>query len=153
MISFNPNIKNIGVSGAIAKAAGVAGIGIIGYDAHHAAVEEAREVEKGEKADTLALHFMEDMKADSPSVVKAAIKKHVFLCHLDENFTDFFANIKGYCAGFTKMVTSNTIPLALSAGALFIKNKALSKASAIGLAAYSSIFLLQTAFGIGKSKE
>jgi len=151
MINFS-NIKNMGVSGVLAKGAGAAGVTMVGYDAHHAAKEEAAEFEKEEKADTLSLHLMNNMKADSPSVVKAAVKKQIFLCHLDESFTDFFANIKGYCTGFFKMAFGNTIPLALSLGALLTKGK-LSKTFGLGLAAYGGVFLLQHGFGIGKSEE
>lgn len=146
-------VKSFKLSNYIAKGVGVAGLGLIAYDAHKAGQMEASRHEKNEKATSLSEHFMEDMKLDSPSTVKSNLKKRVFQYHMDENFTGFFASAKGYLNGFSSMLVNDIIPLGLAAGTVLMPKGILSKTFGAGLLAYGGIFLLQDVFGIGKPKQ
>lgn len=149
-----------GVLNFLTKSVGVAGLGLIAYDAHHAGKIYAPMYEKNHKAEQLSERYLDDMKLDSPSVVKEAAKKRIFNFFVDENISSFFTTIAGYCKGFGSMLVNHVIPFGLAIGTLClggIKGKgfggALSKFCGAGLLAYGSIFLLQEIFGIGKSKS
>lgn len=139
----------ISASGILAKTVGVIGLGLIGYDAHCAGKMTAKQHVKNTKAESLAEHYMDDLKLESPSVIKGAVKEKLFHYHVDENFSGFFHAIAGYFKGFGSMLVSNVIPLGLVAGTLLTKGLP-SKLFGAGLAAYGGIFLLQEIFGIGK---
>lgn len=147
-----PVVKNLTVTGVLAKAAGVAGLGMVAYDAHTSGQIEAPRSQKSLKADNLTEHYLNDMKLESPSKVQSEMKKRIFNFYADENISSFFSNIGGYVKGLSTSVVQNVIPLGLSVGAIFTKGL-LSKGFGIGLAAYGGIFLLQEAFGIGKSHK
>lgn len=146
-------VKSFKLSNYLAKGVGYAGLGLVAYDAHKAGVMEASKFEKNHKAESLSHHFMEDMKLDSPSTVKSAIKKRLFHYHMDENLSGFFTSIKGYFKGLSSMLVDGIVPLSLAAGTVLMPKGFLSKTFGVGLLAYGGIFLLQEAFGIGKAKE
>ena len=147
-----PNIKNIKISEVLAKTAGYGSLGLLAYDSHVAGTIEGPRTEKNFKAENLSDQYLNNMKLDSPSIVKSEVKKGIFRFMADETLSSFFTNIGGYVSGFSKMLVSNVIPLGLSIGAVCTKG-AVSKGFGIGLAAYGGIFLLQEAFGIGKSHK
>jgi hypothetical protein len=140
------NIGNI-----LTKVTGGVGLGLILIDSHNAGKISASQTEKNHKATSISERYLDDMKLDSPSVVKQHVKKGLFNYFVDENLTGFFTSIGGYVNGFSKMMVGNVIPLALSAGT-FAGKGLFSKACGIGLLAYGGIFLAQEIFGIGKSK-
>lgn len=141
------------VTGFLARAAGYGTLALIAYDSHTAGRVKATKNEKDEKSDYLAKHYLEEQKLDSPSIVRSAVKKKIFHYNVDENLTGFFSNIGGYFNGFTSMLVNNVVPLGLAAGAAFGPKGFLSKTFGVGLLAYGAIYLLQEAFGIGKSHE
>lgn len=139
------------IGNVLTKVAGGIGLGLILVDSHHAGKISAHQTEKNHKAHSMSERYLDDMKLDSPSVVKQHVKKGLFNFFMDENLTGFFTSIGGYFNGFTKMMVGNVIPLALSAGT-FVGKGLFSKACGVGLLAYGGIFLAQEIFGIGKSK-
>lgn len=139
------------VSNVVAKTVGVIGLGLIGYDSHCAGKMVASSYTKNTKATSLSERYMDDMKLDSPSTVKAGVKKGLFNFSLDENLSGFFTSIAGYAKGFGTMAVGNFIPVGLSLGAVFTKGL-FSKVCGAGLLAYGGIFLAQEIFGIGKHK-
>lgn len=141
-----------GVLNFLTKSVGVAGLGLIAYDAHHAGKIYAPMYEKNHKAEQLSERYLDELKLDSPSVVKEATKKRIFRFFIDENISGFFTTIGGYCKGFGSMLVDNIAPLAL-AGGTFIGKGIFSKLCGAGLLAYGGIFLLQEFFGIGKAKK
>lgn len=144
------NVLNI-----LTKATGAVGAGLILYDAHHAGKIHASAYEKNHKSGQLSELYLDDLRLDSPSVVKAKAKSHIFKFFLDENASGFFTNIIGYVKGFGSMLESNILPLGLALGT-FIGSKGIrggiSKFCGVGLLAYGGIFLAQEIFGIGKSR-
>jgi len=141
-----------GVLNILTKATGAVGAGLILYDAHNAGKIKAPMYEKNHKAEQLSERYLDDMKLDSPSVVKAKAKHHIFKFFVDENISEFFTTINGYCKGFGSMLVNNIIPFVFSLGALLSRNGFISKFCGAGLLAYGGMFLAQEMFGIGKSK-
>jgi len=141
----------------LAKTAGVIGLGLVGYDSHIAGKIESRAYEKNHKAENITEHYMDDFKADGPSVVKQHVKKGIFKYYLDENLSGFFTGIYGYARGATSMLIGNIIPTTLALGAVLPIGKKggkhmFNKFCGVGLVAYGAIFLAQEFFGIGKTK-
>lgn len=143
-------MNSSGILNYLTKAVGVAGLGLIAYDAHYAGKMEAPVYEKNHKAESLADRYIDDTKLESPSVIQSAVKKRLFQYNMDENLTGFFTSTAGYLKGFTSMLVGNVVPLGLSVGT-FLGKGTFSKLCGAGLIAYGGIFLLQEAFGIGKS--
>lgn len=140
---------NSGVVNFLTKSVGVATLGLVAYDAHVAGKIEAPKYEKNHKAESLEEHYFNDMKLDSPSIVKSAVKKEIFKHHVDENLSGFFTSGIGYFNGAFSMLARDFIPLGLAAGTIATKG-IFSKFCGAGLLAYGGIFLLQEVFGIGK---
>lgn len=78
-------------------------------------------MEKDHKAHSLSSRFIDDMKLDSPSTVRAGVKKKMFDYAADEEFSGFFVSTKGYLKGILTSLVSNVIPLGLSLGAVLTK--------------------------------
>lgn len=145
------NITSMNITKVLAKAAGVAGVGLVAYDSHIAGKIESHSYGKNNKAESITERYLDDLKLDSPSSVKAGVKSALFHYSMDENLTGFFSGISGYFKGFGSMLVSNAVPFALSVGTLLTKGLT-SKLCGAGLAAYGGIFLLQEMFGIGKPR-
>lgn len=140
----------------LAKTAGAISLGLIAYDAHTVGRVKGIAFEKNWKADELNKLHERNLKIDSPSATKLAIRKNIFRVFLDENVTGFFTTLAGYFGGFFSMVIDNIIPFGLALGT-FIGSKGprgvISKFCGAGLLAYGGIFLLKEIFGIGKDKK
>lgn len=145
-----PSVKNISTATILAKSAGIAALGLVAYDSHIAGKIYSGSHEKNHKAESITERYLDDLKLDSTSTVKSGIKKELFKYNTDENLTGFFSSINGYVKGFASMLVSNVVPFTMAVGTLLTKGF-VSKLCGLGLAAYGGIFLLQEAFGIGKS--
>jgi len=150
---------SMNVSNILTKTVGVIGLSLVAYDAHVAGKIESHAAPKNHKSEVLAEHYMDELKLDSPSVVKQHVKKGLFKYFLDENISEFFTGVGGYISGFSSMLVSNVIPFGLAVGTLmgkkdghFLRSQGFSKFCGAGLLAYGGIFLAQELFGIGKSK-
>lgn len=143
---------NMNAANFLTKAVGVTGLGLIAYDSHNAGKIESSSYQKHVKANGLTNTYMDTLTLDSPSIVKSKIKNKYMHLRMDENISDFFTGIGGYVKGLSSMLVSNVVPLALSVGAV-VKNKVVSKASAIGLLAYGGIYVGREVLGIGKPNQ
>lgn len=147
------------VSNILTKTVGAIGLGLVAYDSHVVGKIESRSVPKNHKSEVLVDHYIDDLKLDSPSVVKQHAKKGIFKYFLDENLSEFFLGVGGYIKGFSSMLVNNVVPFGLAVGTLmgkeggsFLRSQTVSKFCGAGLLAYGGIFLAQEFFGIGKSK-
>lgn len=141
------------VLNGITKTVGAVGLGLTVYNSHAYAKIHASAYEKEHKAESLAHHYLEDMKIDTPSVVKSRMKEGILHYRTDENMSGFFKTIGGYVRGFSTMAIGSVVPLALSLGTLLGGKGLFSKFCGAGLLAYGGIILLQDGLGIGKPKE
>lgn len=141
------------VLNVLTKAVGVAGLGLVLYDSHAAGKINGPIAEMEGKSNTLAHHYLDELKLESPSTVRAKAKKEIFHYNLDENLTGFFHTTGGYIGGFTSMLINNAVPFALSIGTVLGGKGVFSKVCGAGLLAYGAIFLLQEGFGIGKKAK
>lgn len=146
------SLKSTSISTLAVKAAGLAGIGAIAWDAHSHAKAKGAMTERNEKTDSLTKSYMGQFKSDSASFVKDSVKKRLFAFEADENVSGFFTNLKGYVGGFASMLIDDVVPLGLSLGALVAPKGLISKGFGLGLIAYGGVFLAQEFFGIGKAR-
>lgn len=134
----------------ITKGVGIAGLGLVLCDSHFAGKIEASSFPKAQKAQSLMTSHKQYLELDSPSIVKQKVKKGIFDYKTDENISVFFNGIAGYFKGFSNMLVTNVVPLALATGTVATKG-IVSKTFGVGLLAYGGIFLMQEFLGIGKS--
>lgn len=132
----------------LTKAAGIIGLGLVGYDIHKTGIHHANMNMNEIKASSLSKQYMEELATDSPSVLKQELRHKLFHFNLEENISGVFTSFMGYLKGVEEMVVHNAIPAVLAVGAL-IKNP-LSKYCALGLLGYGGLVLAQEIFGIGK---
>ncbi len=131
----------IRVSGALAKATGAVGLGLLAYDAHHAAKDYGKMYSTKKETDNIEKMYYDTLSLEKPSRVKDRVKKGLLNFEMDNNIDSVAYKIGGYVKEFAGFMCDNVIPLGLSAGALLTKG-ALSKASAIGLVGYAVVDLL-----------
>lgn len=149
-MSIVSSFKNINVANALAKTAGLAGLGYVLVDSHLAAKVEAEKTQKDIKSDSIEKHYLSDMKLENHSIVQSKIKKKVTDFYMNENISDPFTRTAGYVKGFGSMLVNNIVPLGLSVGALVSPKGIFSKMFGVGLLAYGGIFLAQEFLGIGQ---
>ena len=143
-------IKNTSLTTLLIKAGGIVGVGAVLVDAHSSARVHGDMSEKRGKTDSLTASYLNNQRADSPSVIKDGLKKRMFRFEADENVSGIFSQIKGYVSGFASMVVDDIIPLGLSLGAVVCPKGLASKGFGIGLLAYGGLFVAQEFFGFGK---
>lgn len=134
------------IGNVIAKTAGATGLGLTLFTAHKAADMVSEEYSKEKTTAGLAERYKDTLSLSSPNIVEDAVKKSIFKFDMDTNFDSTFYKIKGYFQNLGAYLMRAAIPLSLSAGAFFTKG-IFSKASAIGLAAYSGYYVLQKITG------
>lgn len=134
------------------KAAGVAGVGLLGYDAHKRGKLHAQ-INKNKK-DFEALDYYWDNSRNVPtaSAVNSSLKDKLFKWELDNNFRGFVNRGTGYLKGFASMVTDDIVPWGLSTAAILTKGTA-AKVSGIALGAYTAYAFLKNICGFGLSDK
>ena len=135
----------------LARTAGLAGAAAILYDSHKCGQSDAKVREYTESTDVLIKQFNDSKISNSRSTIVSKLQDGFFNIQLNSGINGFLANTKGYISGFGNNVLNNAIPLALSAGALFLKKG--SKLCAAGLAACGVKTLLYDVMGIGRSPK
>lgn len=135
----------------LAKTAGIAGLTLIGIDAHNAGKMQAMSTQNSIKASSLEDSYVNTMTQDSPSSVVSGYKKFLFRLNTDEVITDFFTGIGGYFKGACSMLIQNVLPLGLALGS-FAKKGIIGKGSALGLLAYGLVYGIQNS-GFTDSKK
>ncbi len=132
----------------IYKGAGVAALGIIGYDAHVLGKIQSDVYSKTNDADACMEAFSNSQYLTSPSITASKLKKGVFNWEVDSNIRHFVNSAIGYFKGFGTMLVDSVIPLGLGLGALLGKGK-WAKGSAIGLGVFGIAKLFKDVLGFG----
>ncbi len=135
----------------IARTAGLAGAAAILYDSHKCGKSDAKVKEYTESTDVLIKQFNDSKISNSRSTIVSKLQDGLFNVRLNSGISGFMANLKGYVCGFGSNIVNNTIPLVLSAGALFLKKG--SKLCAAGLTVCGVKTLLYDVMGIGRSPK
>ena len=150
------SLKNVRISNILAKATGLVGLGLIGYDAHVNGQLKAVRYEKDVKSGELVDLYMDSRKLGSSSAVESKVKKGIFRFSTNEHISDIVRKPKGYISGFFTTIADKILPFGLVVGTMFGKLSSksaasvISKFSAIGLAAYGAGYVIKQAFGLGK---
>lgn len=124
------------ISNILAKTVGAAGIGLLTYDAHTCAKDNSKMYSTRRKTDKIESLYYDTLNLSHPSRLKDSAKKTVLNLEMDSNVDTVFYKISGYVKSIGHYIVEHTIPIGLSAAALLTKGL-VSKASAIGLAAYT----------------
>lgn len=132
----------------LTKGAGIAALGIVGYDAHIIGRLQADSYSKRKDADACMETYSNTQYLSSPSSTTANMKKVVNKFEMDSNFRHFVNSAIGYFRGVGTMLINAVIPFALGLGATFGKGIA-AKGSAIGLGIYAGIKLFKDVLGFG----
>ena len=130
------------------KGAGIAALGIVGYDAHIVGKLQADSYAKRKDADACMKTYSNTQYLSSPSMTTSNLKGQVNKFEMDSNFRHFFNSTVGYFKGVGQMLVDGVIPFGLGLGALFGKGWA-AKGSAIGLGIYAGIKIFKDVLGFG----
>lgn len=136
----------------LAKATGIAALGVIGYDSHIVGKLQSDVYAKNKDAKACLRTVDNTRYLTDPSMTVSNLKDGVNRMELDNNFRHFVNSGIGYFKGFGSMLISNVIPLGLGLGALFAKGK-WAKGSAIGLGAYGVIKIFKDVLGFGHAND
>lgn len=142
------NIKNV-----LTQAVGITGLGLIAYDSHTYGKINSSAHQKKSTADELTDSYIHSETLETPSIVQSKVKKGYFNFVMEDSLLEFFHSATGYIGGFSSMLVSSVIPLALSLGTLVGSKGAkglVSKTCGVGLLAYGGVFLIRDVLGIGK---
>lgn len=154
------------------KAAGLAGVGLLTYDAHKKGVRHG-EIKKNQKNfEALDYYYENSRNLPTGSHVNMKLKDKLFKWELRNNFRGFINKGKGYLGGFASMVTDDLVPWALSIAAIGLKGskKVLaptatnpnamktvmttrSKVAAVALGAYALYAFAKNVCGFGVSDK
>lgn len=147
------NARKFNLAGGLAKATGCVGLAAIAYDAHKLGQVRAGEQRRSAIADSGLDAYMDSKSLNKPSVLMSKAQNKRFDMemkgHLFNGVRNFFNSAVGYVKGVGESLVSNVVPLALTTLTLLTKG-AVSKASAIGLAAYGTVDVAKNCFGAGK---
>ena len=135
----------------LARTAGLAGAAAIIYDSHKCGQADAKTTEYIESTDVLIKQLNDSKISNSRSTILGRMQDGLYEMRLNSGYDGFIANTKGYLSGFGNNIVNNALPLALSAGALFLKRG--SKLCAAGLAVCGIKALLYDVMGIGRSPK
>ena len=145
--SIITSIKN-NPSKLITGAIGLAGLAVVGYDAHNVGKIQSDLYASERDARATTYFLNNDMYLSSMSRSQEKIKDLSFRYELGQNWRRVINVPIGYVKGFFTMLVSHVVPLALSLGALFGKG-GVAKGSALGLGIYGAYHFIKNFFGIG----
>lgn len=141
------------------KAAGVAGAGILLYDAHKEGVRISDIQARKANSDAALDWFDNTRNLHQPSTVNMKLKDKLFNWELTNNIRAFFNSGIGYVKGFAGMMLTDVVPWALTAAALVTKGPSAThkgtaaKASGIGLGLYALYAFAKNVCGLGVSQR
>ena len=132
----------------LAKTAGIAGLGMVAYDAHVIGRLNA-DVYASERDASATSHYVNNtLYSTNMSSIQDGIKQKALDMQLDQGWRRFFNSGIGYVKGFTSMLTEHVVPFGLGLATLLTKGKA-SKICAGGLGIYAAYELVRNFFGLG----
>lgn len=142
------------IGNILAKGSGLAGLGVIAYDAHQYGKIKAKIAGKNQQASSALDSYMDTTQLNSTSTIMNKIQNKRHSLEMDGKLLsgprNFFSRAKGYIKGVAESLASNVVPLALTAGTLLTKGK-ISQGFGIGLAAYGAVQVGRNAFGAGRT--
>lgn len=136
------------ISKYIIKGAGIAALGVVGYDAHVIGKLQSDVYSKTADANACMSRFSNTQYLSSPSVTTANLKDAVFDLEVKDNTRHFINSAIGYFKGFGSMLVDGVVPFGLGLGALLGKG-VWAKGSAIGLGVYGVVKLFKDVLGFG----
>lgn len=136
------------ISKYIIKGAGIAALGVVGYDAHVIGKLQSDVYSKTGDANACMNRFSNTQYLSSPSVTTANLKDAVFDLEVKDNTRHFVNSAIGYFKGFGSMLVDSVVPFGLGLGALLGKG-VWAKGSAIGLGVYGVVKLFKDVLGFG----
>lgn len=132
----------------LTSAIGIAGLGVVGYDAHNVGKIQSDLYASEHDAKATAYYLNNDMYVTSMSRSQEKVRDLAFKTELGQGWRRFINTPIGYVKGFFTMLISHAVPLALSLGAIFGKG-GVAKGSAIGLGVYGAYEFIKNFFGLG----
>ncbi len=141
------SVKNNFTKYAI-KGAGVAALGIVGYDAHVLGKLQSDIYSKSRDADACMESYSNTQYLTCPSITASKLKKSVFNIETDSNLRHFVNSAIGYFKGFGTMLIDSVVPFGLGLGALLGKG-IVAKGSAVGLGIFAGIKMFKDVLGFG----
>ena len=138
------------IANIVCKAAGIAGLSAVAYDAYAVAKHHSNAAAAEISADTFEKAVAAQRSNSAASYVTGAMQDKVADFRMKNPIVPIIGKIKGFCEGFLTSLGDNIIPTAFSALALGTKGAA-QKAGAWGLAIYGGYQLLKEGFGLGKT--
>ena len=135
----------------LTKGAGVAGMGLVGYESHNIGKMQADLYASESDAKNSAFYLNNTLYSNDMSLIRDGIKNSAYEMELDQGWRRFFNLGIGYVKGFTSMLVSNVIPFGLGAGALFTKGKT-AKLCAGALGIYALGIFIKDFFALGTPK-
>jgi hypothetical protein len=137
-----------GAGHVTAKLAGIAGLGLVAYDAHY--IGKVRADRYACEKDIAATdHYVNNaMYTTNLSKSQDGLRTAALHMQLDQGIRRFFNLGIGYLKGFSSMLVEHIVPLGFSAGALLAKGKT-QKVCAGGLGLYSAYVIVKNFFGFG----
>jgi len=141
-------LRNKSVTQLAAKAAGLAGLGMVGYDSHYIGKIQADLYASEQDARATSFYTNNAMYTTNMSKIQSGIKEASLQMQLNQGWRRFINLGIGYTKGFIGMLTEHVVPLGLGIGALFTKGK-ISKGFAAGLGIYALYEVLRNSFGWG----
>ncbi|MCM1339160.1 MAG: hypothetical protein NC191_05775 [Muribaculaceae bacterium] len=135
-----------------AKAAGIAGLGIVASDAHKIAKVQAEAYSARQNAKATSFYINNTLYTDNMSSFEDSVRNKALQMQLDQTWRRFFNLGIGYVKGFGSMLVEHVVPLGLGIGALFTKGK-VSKSFAAVLGGYTAFKVIKNFFGIGSPKD
>ena len=132
----------------LSKATGVAGLGMVGYDANHIGKIQADLYACEKDAAATSYYINSAMYSTNMSKIEEGIKNKAVQMQLDQGWRRFNNLGIGYINGFTSMLVEHVVPLGLSLGALFTKGRT-SKYFAGGLGLFAVYTVMKDLFGFG----
>jgi len=133
---------------AIARAAGIAGLGAVAYDAHHIGNCRADWYAKEKDVAATDFYLNNTLYSTNMSRIQAGIKETALNMQLNQGWRRFINLGIGYVKGFSSMLVEHVVPFGLSLGALLAKGKA-AKVCAGGLGIYAAFEFIRNFFGLG----
>ena len=135
------------------KAAGIIGAGICLYDAHKEGKRQSEIYVKTCNADAALKWFDNSRNLHNPSNINAKLKDKIFNWEIHNNLRAFFNSGIGYIKGFTSMLFNDTVPVVLSAAAIFTKGKTAPKIAGGALGGYGIYAFAKNVLGLGVNAD
>ncbi len=147
------NIAKIGI-----RTAGIAGAGVILYDAHKRGMYQAKVYADKKDAEAAERYLDKSRVMNTPSATMAKVKDKLFDYEIRSNIRHFVNSGIGYVKGFGEMLVDHVVPLGLSIGSMFAKAPSATCkgvgaiASAVGLGLFGLYSFLKEVCGVGRDK-